>query len=341
MLANAVFAAPLLQMLSSKSESSSSLVSQAPSIEQNHHIGPTVFAFSEHYKEWLLELDNKPEALNDLLQIGQRIKLGVFHERIWQFFLANNGITTLLAANLPARNNGRDLGEFDLIYQHPDMGIVHLEIASKYYLARDTHASEWSTWLGPGKKDRLDLKLNHSINKQMNLADQPIALEQLLQHISLPDHAESTQACAPKQNKPAEITATTPLVKHLHIGGRLFYRESLADIIERLNAADLKNDKQALIQQTGPTDLNSNHACGHWLLLSEWKQLINTIPLRHKLVYKPNWLDTVNGNLTSDFCLTEENITTPEMAIYTTDNCGKAKNSQASFCFIVPDDWLD
>ena len=334
MLANAVFAAPLLQMLSSKSEPNSILVSQAPSTEENHHIGSAVFALTEHYKQWLLALDNEPEALNDLLEIGQRIKLGVFHERLWQFFLANNGLTTLLAANLPARNNGRDLGEFDLVYQHPDMGVVHLEIASKYYLARDTHTSEWSTWLGPGKKDRLDLKLNHSINKQMNLADQPIALEQLLQHIA--NHNNTEQASIQKQNPVAEITASTPLIKHLHIGGRLFYRESLADIIKRL-----ESNEQTLIQQAGPKDLNSNHACGHWLLFSEWKILINTISLRHKLVYKPNWLDTINGNLASDFCLTEENITTPEMAIYTTDNSYNATNHQASFCFIVPDDWLD
>ena len=77
----------------------------------------------------------------------------------------------LTARNLPIMRDRRTLGELDFVYycQHRQRH-VHLETAVKFYLgvpaahklqwtAQQQPALSWSQWLGPGCKDRLDLKL--------------------------------------------------------------------------------------------------------------------------------------------------------------------------------------
>ena len=318
MLANAVFGPPLLSMLSQQSNLERPLVAQGPSFERNEHKSPAIFALTAEYQQWLLQLDKQPEALLDHLHSNKNgkkhIKLGIYHERLWQYFLSNNNNTKLLAANLAARNNGNDLGEFDLIYEHCDYGLVHLEIASKYYLACSQQTQQWQTWLGPGKTDRLDLKLNHSINKQMNLADHPRATEQLLAHL------DSMGIARP--------TSQQPLNKQLHIGGRLFYRRE-----EPISPSTLAK------QYNSPDKLNNLHQVGHWLLLSEWQHLLKEYKVEYHLVDKPYWLDTASGNQRRlAGANAEDKIATrmPEMIIYSIE----ALSVEKHFCFIVPNNWL-
>ena len=314
MLANAVFGAPLLSMLSQKSNLERSLVAQGPSLDRNDHKHTAIFTLTQEYQQWLQQLDKQPDSLLAYLHSDKHVKLGIYHERLWQYFLSNNDNTKLLAANLAARNNGNDLGEFDLIYEHRDYGLVHLEIASKYYLACSQQTQQWQTWLGPGKTDRLDLKLNHSINKQMNLADHPRATEQLLAHL------DSIGIARP--------TSQQPLNKQLHIGGRLFYRRA-----ESVTLSTLPK------QSSPPDKLNNQHQAGHWLLLSEWQNLLKEHQIEYHLVDKPYWLDTASGNQHRLANADPDNkIATrmPEMIIYRIE----ALNIESNFCFIVPNNWL-
>ena len=318
MLANAVFGPSLLTMLSKESDLERPLMAKAPCFERNEHIQLPAFSLTPQNQQWLQQLDKHPEALLALLHSDKHLKLGIYHERLWQYFLTHNDNTKLLASNLKARNNGNDLGEFDLIYEHNDYGLVHLEIASKYYLACSQDTEQWQTWLGPGKTDRLDLKLNHSINKQMNLADHPRASEQLLAHL------DSQGIASP--------TAQKPLNKQLHIGGRLFYR--------RENLLELFNASTALAKPIStPEKLNTQHQSGHWLLLSEWEALLDKYQVDYHLVDKPYWLDTASGNQRRLANMSADNeIATrmPEMIIYAI----KELNIDTEFCFIVPNNWL-
>ena len=252
--------------------------------------------------------------------------------QLWQYFLSHNGTTQLIAANLAARNQSTDLGEFDLIYKHPHLGIIHLEIACKYYLAKDQQTEDWTTWLGPGKTDRLDLKLNHTLHKQINLADKPIACEQLFTYI------QSQQLAPPSQDK--------LLTKQLFIGGRLFYRLPINDILTG----------QSLPRLATPKHLNSQHPSGHWLLLSEWYSLINAQTngrplIQYNVLEKAQWLDSATS-IMKDWEKTRATtknsserqqasdkaafIRTPALAVYS----GELTNGQARFCFIVADNWL-
>jgi hypothetical protein len=318
MLANAVFGPSLLGMLSTESDLESPLIAKAPCFERNDHQQAPIFLLTAENQQWLQQLDKQPDALLALLHSDKHLKLGIYHERLWQYFLTHNDKTQLIASNLKARNNGNDLGEFDLIYEHSDYGLVHLEIASKYYLACSQETEQWQTWLGPGKTDRLDLKLKHSINKQMNLADHPSASEQLLAQLDSRGVARPT----PQQ----------PLNKQLHIGGRLFYRREEAVDENLLSSALTKASRS-------PEKLNTQHQSAHWLLLSEWQTLLEKYQVDYHLVDKPYWLDTASGNQRRLANMSVDNeIATrmPEMVIYAI----KELNIDTEFCFIVPNNWL-
>ena len=135
MLTQAVFGPALIQILATPSSAHQQREATAPRAQEAQPANQPVFALDATYQQWLTALDLAPESLIDFLASPQRLKLGVYHERLWQYFLTHSHETELICANLKARHKGQDLGEFDLIYQHHKLGLVHCEIASKYYLA--------------------------------------------------------------------------------------------------------------------------------------------------------------------------------------------------------------
>ncbi|MDO8861975.1 DUF1853 family protein [Haliea sp. E1-2-M8] len=137
---------------------------------------------------WLQHLDREPEPLVAWLEAGAASRLGLYFEQLWQFFLTADSETELLAHNLPVRNNGRTLGEFDCLYYcHQRARPVHLELAVKYYLGwRCTSAgpdpSAAREWLGPNTVDRLDLKLERLLQHQSRLSLDPAGRALLASH---------------------------------------------------------------------------------------------------------------------------------------------------------------
>ncbi|TWI53102.1 hypothetical protein IQ22_02945 [Pseudomonas duriflava] len=117
--------------------------------------------------DWLCSLDRDPAVLEYWLTQGNDRRLGRHYEQLWQFALTQAPGVSLLGANIPIRVEGHTLGELDLLVQDQD-GIHHLEIAVKYYLA--TGSTEQPVWLGPGARDRLDIKRSHLITKQLPLS---------------------------------------------------------------------------------------------------------------------------------------------------------------------------
>ncbi|MEM8561796.1 MAG: DUF1853 family protein [Pseudomonadota bacterium] len=135
--------------------------------------------------EWLLKLDRDPSKLLHYLTDKPATRLGIYFERLWQFFLIEDPQFELVAHNLPVRDAGSTVGEFDIIcWCHQRNTHVHLELAVKFYLGhssqrRQTAGSRWRDWLGPNARDRLDIKLDRMRHQQTRLAELPQASAQL------------------------------------------------------------------------------------------------------------------------------------------------------------------
>ncbi len=132
-------------------------------------------------QEWLTSLDQNPVPLRDHIAGIRSHRLGIYFEGLWHFFLQQDEQVDLIAHNLPVRDGGVTLGEFDCLYYCHQRGAhFHLELAVKFFLSnrRDTTSdqpSQLREWWGPECQDRLDLKLGHLMNRQIQLADLPPA----------------------------------------------------------------------------------------------------------------------------------------------------------------------
>lgn len=121
-------------------------------------------------------LDKDPGQLLGYLADNNHTRLGIYYETLWHFFLDTDPDTELLAHNLPVREGGRTLGEFDILYLCKQTGRhIHLELAVKFYLGLPGS----DIWLGPGQRDRLDRKIAHLTGRQIRLGALPQAQSQL------------------------------------------------------------------------------------------------------------------------------------------------------------------
>jgi hypothetical protein len=139
---------------------------------------------------WLETLDRDATLLLDHLAQRRDRRLGLYFERLWHFFLAQDPATDLIAHNLPVQQDGRTLGEFDCLYYCRERERhVHLELAVKFYLGHHTtlpghQPGDLSDWLGPNARDRLDLKVSHLLARQSRLAE-TTAAQELLDHLGI------------------------------------------------------------------------------------------------------------------------------------------------------------
>jgi hypothetical protein len=138
-------------------------------------------------QQWLLAVDEDPSALVAHIAGIRSHRLGIYFEGLWQFFLEQDTRVDLVAHNLPVHDGGRTIGEFDCIYYcHERQRHFHLELAVKYFLSNRTltlpgQTSRWREWWGPECQDRLDLKIGHLMDRQIQLADKPAAQKALSQ----------------------------------------------------------------------------------------------------------------------------------------------------------------
>lgn len=91
-------------------------------------------------------------------------QVGRWLERVHLWALQHQPGVEVLAANHPLRGAGRTLGELDVLYRERGR-VVHREVAVKFYLAAAPGSSPCS-WIGPGKRDRLDRKLGRIVDHQ-------------------------------------------------------------------------------------------------------------------------------------------------------------------------------
>jgi len=136
-------------------------------------------------RRWLEQLDREPAPLLDYLGQSDCPRLGIYFERLWHYFLSRDESVELVAHNLPVRDGQLTLGEFDVIYWcHERRRHFHLELAVKFFLGHRLTTtcepvSRWHEWLGPNTDDRLDLKVEQLLQRQIRLGERPSAREQL------------------------------------------------------------------------------------------------------------------------------------------------------------------
>lgn len=118
---------------------------------------------------WLQKLDKQPTP-EELISIPVSHKpLGKQFEAYLEFWLHESPHLKLIASNVQVIHKGETLGEIDYIFTDNETGITyHWEVAIKFYLAA-ANSPEHSNFIGPGGKDRLDLKTSKMKEKQVPL----------------------------------------------------------------------------------------------------------------------------------------------------------------------------
>lgn len=216
--------------------------------------GERAFRASE---DWLAALDRHPAPLLDSLSRRNDHRLGSHFEGLLAFWLAwpGNPLYRLVGHNLAVRSNNRTLGELDFLVEERQSGeLQHWEVAVKFYLGV-APGGDHADWIGPGLKDRLDLKVDRLTGHQLGLSRRPEGAG-LLRHLGLP--------------APAPVC----LLK-----GRLFYPATLS-------AAERA-------QHWAPRAANPGHLQGWWMSQEDFLRHYADSPLRWIRLPKQHWLTRV------------------------------------------------
>jgi hypothetical protein len=136
--------------------------------------------------DWLAALDRHPAPLHEVLA-KRPGRLGTYFETLLLFWLSwpGNPLYRLVGHNIPVRTRTRTLGELDFLVEERQSGALqHWEVAVKFYLGVAPGGAHHD-WIGPGLRDRLDLKVERLLQHQLGLTSRPEALG-LLRHMGLP-----------------------------------------------------------------------------------------------------------------------------------------------------------
>lgn len=128
-------------------------------------------------QDWLATLDADPAALLGFLAEARDHRLGHAVERLLCFWLSwpDNPCYRLVAHQVAIREDGRTLGELDFVVRSMATGqLEHWEIAVKFFLGI-APGGRLRDWVGPGLRDRLDLKVARLLTHQLPLARTPRA----------------------------------------------------------------------------------------------------------------------------------------------------------------------
>lgn len=115
----------------------------------------------------LLSVDQHHLVSFDCRQYQSR-NLGSYYENLVFQLLVSASNLSGIQRNIKVYADKITLGEMDFV-GHSKTADFHLECAIKFYL-RINNGSELSHFIGPGKKDRLDIKYERMINHQLILS---------------------------------------------------------------------------------------------------------------------------------------------------------------------------
>jgi hypothetical protein len=133
---------------------------------------------------WLAELDLTPAALHSFIAARPTRRLGHYFEALIAFWLTHTPATQLIARNLQVQDEQRTLGEYDFLFRDAGAAVCHWEAAVKFYLQVEPLA-EQRAFIGPGTRDRLDLKLKRVFQHQLLLGQTRAGQQALPQGLQL------------------------------------------------------------------------------------------------------------------------------------------------------------
>ncbi len=138
---------------------------------------------------WLAALDLSPLALHNFIAAHPTRRLGHYFEALIAFWLMHMPDTQLIAANLQVHEDQRTVGEYDFLFRNTQAEVCHWEAAVKFYLQIEPQ-SEQRAFIGPGTRDRLDLKLDRVFRHQLRLGQTQAGQAALPQGVKL-DRAQA------------------------------------------------------------------------------------------------------------------------------------------------------
>ncbi|MGK0290788.1 MAG: hypothetical protein ACI86H_002251 [bacterium] len=139
---------------------------------------PTNDLFHQIYHDYLptlQKLEKDPTSLIQFLNQRKTRRLGHYFEALLSYWLQTNEQYQLILEGTQIRERKRTIGELDfIVYDKKKQKYYHWEVAIKIYLGRgDT--TQYSSWSGPNKIDRLDKKYNRMISHQIPMSKTPSA----------------------------------------------------------------------------------------------------------------------------------------------------------------------
>ncbi|MFW6345852.1 MAG: DUF1853 family protein, partial [Halomonas sp.] len=215
----------------------------------------------ERAARWLDTLEAWPQPLERFLGKALKGRMGLYHERLWQFLLVWAPGTELLAHNLRIVEGKRTLGELDLLYrQTTDETVIHLEVAIKFYLGLTEGPGEpgnQARWIGPGGADSLAGKREHLHRHQLRLSERPVTREAIVERLGL-----------------SRVGAD----RHW----RLHPRVAIPGVLFTPWHRPLPPPREA----------TPDHLRGDWLFWRDWPRFRDTLPAgsRGTWLHKPHWL---------------------------------------------------
>jgi hypothetical protein len=133
---------------------------------------------------WLAALDLAPLPLHSYIAARPTRRLGHYFEALIKFWLTHMPDTQLIATNLQVHDGLRTLGEYDFLFRDNSAAVCHWEAAVKFYLQQEALA-EQRAFIGPGTRDRLDIKLDRVFQHQLVLGHTHAGQQALPQGIRL------------------------------------------------------------------------------------------------------------------------------------------------------------
>ncbi|WP_292950287.1 MULTISPECIES: DUF1853 family protein [unclassified Neptuniibacter] len=128
--------------------------------------------------EWLNKLYEEidPDILqNTYKPLRLNPRLGIYYEDMVNTIINSSPYLHNLKRNIQVNTNGVTLGEFDFLGTangHNGEYDFHLECAVKFYICTG-EGTKLSDFVGPNKRDRLDIKYQKMLTKQLTLSQEP------------------------------------------------------------------------------------------------------------------------------------------------------------------------
>lgn len=195
---------------------------------------------------WLAKLT--PLDISEQFLPHKFTRIGLYYEALIEFLCTKgykDGVFPyeLITKNLQVNTPQSTVGEFDFLLHDQSGKQIHLEAAIKYFLLNDKLEGEsenWSSWVGPNSRDRLDIKMERMRDHQLTLGQRKESEESLLKY---------------------SITPSELAVNHL-IQGQLFTK--------------LSDETTIGAKEHCPANCNPNAVNGYWLRENELEEMLNT-----------------------------------------------------------------